>query len=85
MAQKIVNTVTVPIKLVPLCSYTSGATGKKYYEQILAYHNDYPVFMFHSDTLWKKDGDNSIYNELDKGETITVNLTISHEIELEEE
>jgi len=45
-------------------------------EQILIREEDYPIALIHVDGFWKgKDGDNTIYDILTKGVSISVEVT----------
>jgi hypothetical protein len=49
---------------------------KVYYEQIIMSENDYPLALLHIDNFWQgKGGANKIYDALDQGKTVTVNVT----------
>jgi hypothetical protein len=63
------------VMLVPICI---GYTKEKspYYEQILVYDGDYPIFMIHIDTLYERNKyDSGIYHELSCGNKVNCKLS----------
>ena len=65
------------IKLVPLKEkHMHSITGKlvETVEQVLIYHNDYPMFLVHSDFIW--DLNKVIYDKLMEGEEVNASISL---------
>lgn len=80
--------LTKTFKLVPLQSGTwkhvQDRIGQPYFEQVVFYDGEYPSAMMHIDFFHvptKDNGKNDLYDRLNKGESVTVEVTFEEKKE----